>query len=116
MPEDKQFEDESFDISEIEGSVDTGPIFLHDGTKVTDSSKVSVKKYDFTNPIVLSDADLSKLRTKSEQFVYYLSGHLSMFLRTEFNLELEDLNADLYSNFTQSIKTPSCISLLKFRN
>lgn len=115
MPEDTKFDDESFDISEIEGSVATGPIFLHDGTKITDSSVVSVKKYDFTNPIVLSDADLSKLRTKSEQFVYYLSGHLSMFLRTEFNLELEDLNADLYSNFTQSIKNPSCISLFKIQ-
>ena len=115
MAEDTKFDDESFDISEIEGSVATGPLFLHDGTKVKDTSEVSVKKYDFTNPIVLSDADLSKLRTKSEQFVYYLSGHLSMFLRTEFNLELEDLNADLYSNFTQSIKTPSCISLFKIQ-
>jgi flagellar motor switch protein FliM len=115
MSEDTKFDDESFDISEIEGSVATGPVFLHDGTKITDSDIVTVKKYDFTNPIVLSDADLSKLRTKSEQFVYYLSGHLSMFLRTEFNLELEDLNADLYSNFTQSIKTPSCISLFKIQ-
>ena len=115
MPEDAKFEDESFDISEIEDSVVSGPLFLHDGTKISDSSQISVKKYDFTNPIVLSDADLSKLRTKSEQFVYYLSGHLSMFLRTEFNLELEDLSADLYSNFTQSIKTPSCISLFKIQ-
>ena len=78
MPEDKQFEDESFDISEIEGSVDTGPIFLHDGTKVTDSSKVSVKKYDFTNPIVLSDADLSKLETKSR--------HSFVFVRSSLNV------------------------------
>ena len=38
-----------------------------------------------------------------------------MFLSTEFNLEMEDLNADLYSNFTQSIKTPSCISLFKIQ-
>ena len=34
-----------------------------------------------------------------------------MFLRTEFNLELEDLNADLYTNFTTSIKSPSCVTL-----
>tara|TARA_A200000113_G_scaffold112546_1_gene100995 strand:- start:2764 stop:3546 length:783 start_codon:yes stop_codon:yes gene_type:complete len=38
-----------------------------------------------------------------------------MFLRTEFNLELEDLTADLYSNFTQSIKTPSCVSMFKMQ-
>ena len=76
---------------------------------------ISVKKYDFTNPIILSDADLSKLKTKSEQFVYYLAGHLSMFLRTEFNLEMDDLNADLYANFTQSVKTPSCVTLFKLQ-
>ena len=114
MPEDTKFEDESFDLSEIEGTSGQ-PIFLHDGTKILDSSGISSKKYDFTNPIVLSDADLSKLKTKSEQFAYYLAGHLSMFLRTEFNLELEDLTADLYSNFTQSIKTPSCVSMFKMQ-
>ena len=114
MPEDTKFEDESFDLSEIEGT-SGHPIFLHDGTKLLDSSGISSKKYDFTNPIVLSDADLSKLKTKSEQFAYYLAGHLSMFLRTEFNLELEDLTADLYSNFTQSIKTPSCVSMFKMQ-
>ena len=43
MPEDTKFDDESFDISEIEGSVDTGPLFLHDGTRVVDSSEISVK-------------------------------------------------------------------------
>ncbi|OUU06971.1 MAG: hypothetical protein CBC00_09830 [Verrucomicrobia bacterium TMED40] len=115
MPEDSNFEDESFDLSEIEDSVGTGPIFLFDGTRVEDTSAISVKKYDFTNPIILSDADLSKLKTKSEQFVYYLAGHLSMFLRTEFNLEMDDLNADLYVNFTQSVKTPSCVTLFKLQ-
>ena len=38
-----------------------------------------------------------------------------MFLRTEFNLEMEDLTADLYANFTQSIKTPSCVTLFKMQ-
>jgi len=115
MPEDSNFEDESFDLSEIEDSVGTGPVFLFDGRRVEDTSSISFKKYDFTNPIILSDADLSKLKTKSEQFVYYLAGHLSMFLRTEFNLEMDDLNADLYVNFTQSVKTPSCVTLFKLQ-
>ena len=99
MEEDPSFSDESFDLSEIESSGGDGLVFLHDGTKLTDTSLVKIKKYDFTNPIVLSDADLSKLKTKSEQFVYYLAGHLSMFLRTEFNLELEDLNAGFVCEF-----------------
>ena len=66
MANDPNFSDESFDLSEIEGQSSSGSLFLHDGTKLSDPSSVKVKKYDFTNPIVLSDADLSKLRTKSE--------------------------------------------------
>jgi flagellar motor switch protein FliM len=115
MENDPNFSDESFDLSEIDGQGSSGAVFLHDGTKLSDPSSVKVKKYDFTNPIVLSDADLSKLKTKSEQFVYYLAGHLSMFLRTEFNLELEGLTADLYANFTHSVKTPSCITMFKLQ-
>ena len=115
MSTDPSFADESFDLSEIQDSSGAQPVFSFDGHKFTDLSQVSIKKYDFTNPIVLSDADLSKLKTKSEQFVYYLAGHLSMFLRTEFNLELENLNADLYSNFTQSIINPSCITMFKLQ-
>jgi flagellar motor switch protein FliM len=115
MENDPNFSDESFDLSEIESQGSSGAVFLHDGTKLSDPSTVKVKKYDFTNPIVLSDADLSKLKTKSEQFVYYLAGHLSMFLRTEFNLELEGLTADLYANFTHSVKTPSCVTMFKLQ-
>ena len=115
MENDPNFSDDSFDLSEIESQSSDGAVFLCDGTKLSDPSSVKVKRYDFTNPIVLSEADLSKLRTKSEQFVYYLAGHLSMFLRTEFNLELEDLTADLYANFTHSVKTPSCITMFKLQ-
>ena len=94
MSSDPNFKDESFDVSELQGSSGDQPVFNCEGERITDLSSVKIKRYDFTNPIVLSDADLSKLKTKSEQFVYYLAGHLSMFLRTEFNLELEDLTAD----------------------
>lgn len=113
MSDPENLDDESFDLDEIDGSSSGSILFLHDGTKVLDSSSIKVKKYDFTNPIVLSDADIGRLKSKCEQFVYYLSGHLSMFLRTEFSLELDDLGADLYSSFTQSIKTPSCVTLFK---
>ncbi len=114
MAEEEQTDDESFDIDEIQSTVG-GAIFLCDGTKVSDPSSIRVKKYDFTNPIVLSDADLTQLRTKCEQFVYYLGGHLSMFLRTEFNLELESLDADVYSSFASSIPSPSCVTLFKIQ-
>ena len=115
MSTEPNYSDESFDLDELEVESSDSPVFRFDGEKITDLSTVNIKKYDFTNPIVLSDADFGKIRTKAEQFVYYLSGHLSMFLRTEFNLELEDLTADLYSNFTHSIKSPSCVTMFKLQ-
>ena len=75
MSTDPNFEDESFDLSELQGSADAQPVYNFLGEKISDLSSVKIKKYDFTNPIVLSDSDLSKLKTKSEQFVYYLFGH-----------------------------------------
>ena len=67
MADEPNFSDESFDLSEIQDAGSAGAVFLHDGTKLSDPSSVKIKKYDFTNPIVLSDSDLSKLKTKSEQ-------------------------------------------------
>jgi flagellar motor switch protein FliM len=38
-----------------------------------------------------------------------------MFLRTEFNLELESLDADVYSSFVSTIPNPSCVTLFKIQ-
>jgi flagellar motor switch protein FliM len=116
MADSENFEDESFDLDELnESTSGNRSVFLHDGTKLSDASDLKIKKYDFTNPIILSESDLALLKTKSEQFVYYLAGHLSMFLRTEFNLELDDLSADLYKSFISSINSPSCVTLFKLQ-
>ncbi len=115
MPDDPVLEDESFDLSELEGTADGQPIFRFDGVRFSDDSGVRVKKYDFTNPIVLTESDLAKLKSRNEQFVYYLAGHLSMFLRTEFTLTLDGVSEDLYGSFTQSIKEPSCVTLFKLQ-
>ena len=41
--EDTDFNDESFDISEIGSSIESGPVYLQDGTKLLDQSEISVK-------------------------------------------------------------------------
>ena len=64
MSEEDSVEDESFDIDEIQSSSNDS-IFLYDGTKVSDPSALRIKKYDFTNPIVLSDADLTQLKSNA---------------------------------------------------
>ena len=107
-----------FDVSEIEQMTvggDDAPIFRFDGQRFSPEDGVGSIKYDFTNPIVLSTRDLEKLKEMSERFVYYLAGHLSMFLSTEFDLQLENLSADLYKNFTSEVKAPACVSLFKIQ-
>ena len=37
------FEDESFDLDELEDNSDASVIFLHDGTKIKQSNSISVK-------------------------------------------------------------------------
>jgi len=73
------FEDESFDLNELEQSSGEFVVFLHNGDKIQDPSLVSVKKYDFTNPIVLSDKDLGQLKTKSQEFAHHLSATYQCF-------------------------------------
>ncbi len=110
--------DDVFDVSEIEeitGGGSDAPVFNSDGDRFPASAGIRATKYDFTNPIILSNADLEKLKEKSERFVYYLAGHLSMFLSTEFDLQLEGLSADLYKNFTSGVKAPACVSLFKLQ-
>ena len=53
------FEDESFDLDELEDNSDASVIFLHDGTKIKQSNSISVKKYDFTNHQVHHQVSIS---------------------------------------------------------
>ena len=107
-----------FDVAGLEEELAGGsefPIFRSDGERFPPHVDVRPYKYDFTNPIVLNESDLEKLKEMSARFVYYLAGHLSMFLSTEFDLELEDISADLYKNFTGNVKAPACVSLFKIQ-
>jgi hypothetical protein len=63
MSNDPSLEDESFDISEIEGTGEGQPIFRFDGERFADDAEVKVKKYDFTNPIVLTESSFARSST-----------------------------------------------------
>ena len=71
MADTDNFEDESFELDELKGSSSGGDFIFLPMVQVRRSADLKIKKYDFTNPIVLSESDLALLKTKSEQFVYY---------------------------------------------
>ena len=69
--------------------------------------------YDFRNPVFLTEVELRRLRMLHEDFIRYLSARLSLFLRMEFSLKMARLTTLTFEKFTESLPSPTHISLFK---
>ena len=78
-----------------------------------EDSRTTVQRYDFTNPVILTELDLQRIKSRIEKFAYYLGGHLSMFLRKELNVSLSSFESTTYSEYTKSLPEPTCLRLFK---
>ena len=96
-------------------SDDLNVVLRCDGSRVKNPSTLAVQKYDFTNPVIFSEVDLQKVKSRSEHFAHYLGGHLSMFLRKELTLQLTKFESNSYKNFTKDLGEPACIRLFKMQ-
>jgi flagellar motor switch protein FliM len=68
---------------------------------------------DFRNPAFLAEGELRRLRQSHEDFVRYLGARLSLFLRMEVGLKLASLVTATYAKFTDSLPSPTHVSLFK---
>jgi flagellar motor switch protein FliM len=73
----------------------------------------TAERYDFRNPVFLSEGELRRLRLLHEDFVRYLASRLSLYLRMEFGLKLAKLTTSGYEKFTESLPDSTHISLFK---
>jgi flagellar motor switch protein FliM len=90
------------------------PLVLRsNGTRFPLGRNVSVQPFDFRTPRFLGEAELSRLRLLSQQFVGSLGGRLAAFLRTEFNLKFVKLTTEPYVEFTRSLPSPTHLTLFK---
>jgi flagellar motor switch protein FliM len=96
-------------------SEELGTIIKCDGTRFKNPKGIGVQKYDFTNPVIFSEVDLQKVKSRAEHFAHYLGGHLSMFLRKELTLQLTKFESNSYKNFTRDIGEPACVRLFKMQ-
>jgi flagellar motor switch protein FliM len=71
------------------------------------------ERYDFRNPVFLSEGELRRLRLLHEEFVRYLASRLSLFLRMEFGLKLAKLTTSGYEKFTESLPDSTHVTLFK---
>lgn len=73
----------------------------------------SIRPYDFRQPAFLAPTELRKLRMRHEEFVRSLAARLSMYLRLEVSLRMTRLQTVCYQNFTESLSTPTHLTLFK---
>lgn len=78
-----------------------------------DGSAPPINRYDFRNPMFLSEAELRRLRILHEDFARYLSARLSLFMRTEFSVRLAELVTISYESFTEALPGPTHVCLFK---
>jgi flagellar motor switch protein FliM len=88
-------------------------VFRCDGTQYESLEGLKIDAYDFRNPVFLTEVELRRLRMLHEDFIRYLSARLSLFLRMEFSLKMARLTTLTYEKFTESLPSPTHISLFK---
>jgi len=86
-------------------------VFRADGELVGDD--VDVRQFDFRNPVFLSEKEVNQVRARNDKFAFYLGQNLAMELRMSIDFTVTNLAVQQYAQFTQSIESPSHISLFK---
>ena len=86
-------------------------VFRADGELISDD--VDVRKFDFRNPVFLSEKEVNQVRARNDKFAFYLGQNLAMELRMSIDFTVTNLAVQQYAQFTQSIESPSHISLFK---
>jgi flagellar motor switch protein FliM len=72
-----------------------------------------VQPYDFRQPVLLSPAELRRLRLHHEEFIRALGARLSIYMRLEFGLQLAGLQTVSYRKFVGALPKTTHLSLFK---
>lgn len=72
-----------------------------------------IRSHDFRQSGFLAPSELRRIRLRHEQFVRALAARLAMLLRLEFSLQLNKVQIVGYQNFTESLASPTHITLFK---
>jgi len=72
-----------------------------------------IRGHDFRQSGFLAASELRRIRQRHEQFIRSLAARLAIFLRLEFSLQLSRLQIVGYQKFTESLPSPTHITLFK---
>jgi flagellar motor switch protein FliM len=89
-------------------------VFVLTARGVRESRKTSdIKSHDFRQSGFLTPSELRRIRQRHEQFIRSLAARLAIFLRLEFSLQLSKVQITGYQKFTESLPSPTHITLFK---
>ncbi|MFO1486961.1 MAG: flagellar motor switch protein FliM [Verrucomicrobiota bacterium] len=72
-----------------------------------------IRKHDFRQSGFLAPSELRRIKQRHEQFVRGVAARLAIFLRLEFTLQLSKVQILTYQKFTESLTSPTQITLFK---
>jgi flagellar motor switch protein FliM len=91
-----------------------GNVFVLTATGGREERKAAdIRSHDFRQSGFLAPSELRRIRLRHEQFVRSLASRLTMFLRLEFELQLEKLQIVGYQKFAEGLSNPTHITLFK---
>jgi len=72
-----------------------------------------IRGHDFRQSGFLAASELRRIKQRHEQFIRSLAARLAIFLRLEFSLQLAKVQINGYQKFTESLPSPTHITLFK---
>ena len=92
-----------------EGLVD---VFRYRGEK-TGLPEEAIIPFEFGQAASLSSSDLHRFRTHNMSIARAMAGRLSLFVRAEFSMELEEVSTMTFQKYTDNAPTPCHLVLFK---
>ena len=87
-------------------------VFTYRGTRERRKAG-DIRGHDFRQSGFLAASELRRIRQRHEQFIRSLAARLAIFLRLEFSLQLSKVQIVGYQKFTESLPSPTHITLFK---
>jgi flagellar motor switch protein FliM len=97
------------EIDNLLNELQTGTVDIDD---LTQEEIQVVKKYDFKRPSKFSKDHIRMLNTIHDKYGKLLSGALTKYLRTSFEMELESIESLSYRDFNHAITNPAVMAVI----
>lgn len=100
---------DDFQETSLEGLVD---VFRYRGEKIG-LPEEAIMPYAFGQAASLSSSDLHRFRTHNAAVARAMAARLSLFVRAEFSMELEEVSTMTFQKYTDNAPTPCHLVLFK---